>query len=115
MDVLGGTNATLSVAAVGANQGAYSVLVSNAFGHAFSSKANLSVIQPAVHLAGANSQQLVFTFPPEAAQFVLEYAQTLGPVAIWLPLATLSGIPTGQIIITNDPASGPRFYRLRGP
>lgn len=115
VDLPGGTNATLSVAAVGANQGAYSVVVSNAFGRAFSSKASLSVIQPAVHLTGANSQQLIFTFPPEAAQFVLEYTQTLGPVAIWVPVTTLSSIPTGQIIITNDPSSGPRFYRLRGP
>lgn len=115
VDLPGGTNATLSVAAVGANQGAYSVIVSNAFGQALSSKASLSVIQPAVHLTGANSQQLIFSFPPEAAQFVLEYTQTLGPVAVWVPVTSLSAIPTGQIIITNDPSSGPRFYRLRGP
>ncbi len=114
----GQTGATLTLAGVQpAQEGRYSVAVTNAFGGVVSSEAQLTVIRPAFTFGRATdgSGGLALTFPPEATGFVLESSPTLGAGAVWTVVTNLATLPNGQIILPIDPTGGPRYFRLRTP
>ena len=119
LNLAGATAATLTLPSVQTNQaGAYSVVVSNAFGTVTSSNATLRVLPNApptpLHLGppvplGAGQFQLTITGEPAHVLDLLASPD----LAQWTTNATLTNL-TGTVIFTNIPTPAPaQFYRAR--
>lgn len=115
VDLVGETNASFGIAAVGAtNAGIYSVRVFNNYGALISSNATLSVAGPPLMLLRSGGQTAL-TIPAFSSQFVLEFTDGFGPGHAWTPVTFPTGVPGSDVTIQVELTSGARIYRLRSP
>ena len=117
-----GTNATLSIGPVLTNQaGQYQVIVSNPYGSATSSAAELTVLlQPncyGISNNGSGTVTLLLASTPGSTNRLWATTNLELPLAQWQPITTNTADPTGffQFIDTNNGEGPAKFYILSSP
>jgi hypothetical protein len=117
-NLVGATNATLTIEAVTNNVGSYSVIVSNDLGSVMSGPATLQLqdngIQPnapylTVQLTNVNS--LAVSWTAQAGVYLLQQNLDLNPMN-WTTVTNYVNVTNSQNQVMISPASGNNFYRL---
>jgi hypothetical protein len=103
-DLADATNAVLTLAHVGvANVGDYRCVLTNAFGSATSSVAQVRVnFDP----PSFNLQSSPPTYAAEGFRFVVDHLSGAGPLTIWVS----TNLQTWQPLVTNPPGTDPFIY-----
>ncbi len=73
-----------------------------------------NVIAPALRVAHAGNQ-IVLSWVTSPVNYVLEFADSLSPPALWNPAPEMHVVNPEQTSVTITPGPGKRFYRLRPP
>jgi len=63
--------------------------------------------------ARPNGHELILSWPTNAGGFTLQSTPDLTPPVTWLDSTTVPAVIGAQFTLTNSPAGGARFYRLR--
>jgi hypothetical protein len=64
--------------------------------------------------AAIQGRMIVFTWPTNAADFLLVYTTNLSPTATWTPVLPLPVVVSGQNHVTNTLSGAGMFFRLKG-
>jgi hypothetical protein len=118
VNLAGATSPTYSLPLTPINQaGSYTVVVSNPAGSVTSAPPavlTVNAVTPTLHATpGAN--QLVLSWPTNAAGFTLQSTANLTPPVMWVDSSKPPVVIGAQFMITNPISGNAQFYRLRRP
>jgi hypothetical protein len=77
---------------------------------------NLLLVPPVPSLqVSASGNQIVFSWPLWATNFVLETSGAIGPAASWTAPTNAAAVSGQSLVLTNPMSTPSAFYRLRQP
>ncbi len=72
-------------------------------------------VLPILYIGRLAGQEVLIGWPTWATNFVLEATTNLTPTVVWTTVTNAPGVQGGENLITNNAASGKKFYRMRKP
>ena len=70
-------------------------------------------VLPILYIGALAGQDVLIGWPVWATNFTLEATTNLVPVVVWTTVTNTPGVQGGENLITNNAASGKKFYRMK--
>ena len=81
----------------------------------FSMSATDFQVLPRLYIGALSGPEVLLGWPTWATNFVVEATINLVPVVIWTTVTNTPSVQGGENLLFLEAASGPKFFRMRGP